>query len=883
MKITQFMAFQKRINHLKQVKPNFLVVVGEESTEENEVIKIYNLDKIDSKTEEFQLVKSYQIFPKNTKIQPSPITCLDVSQDFSCLALGLGNGNIILYQGDLARGKANVKVFGSKDGLYINGLAFRRVDSGYSLFYATTNSTYVLNIYKTIEQVEIDKSGCDVGCFTTSHEGDLVLGRKDGIFTLNQDGKLNSYSFEGKKISIQWFRTYLVVLSSELNKKNNIEQIVTIYDLANKYIALKFASEKSLNMILIQEWGVLYAIIQEKVQDGKSQKMFQLVEKDTQTKLNHLFQKKQYQLAIELVKSQQLDYAYVVDSFCKFGDHLYSEKKFDEAMKQYLETIGHLEPSYVIRKYLDAQRIHNLTHYLETLHEKKLATANHTTLLLNCYTKLKDEKKEKLDNFIKNNSQLNYDVETAIKVFRQVGYIQHALTLAKKHEEHEWFLKIQIEDLQKEEEGSKKKKNYKKALKHIESLEYSKVEKYTKLYGKVLVSQLPKQTTNLMIRLCTNYLPTPPKEKNRSVRMEGSGRQAKTEDFIHCFSNSSECLLVFLENVIQRKPQQQTIVYNTLIELYLKFMDSTKPIDIDTEKDEKYNYDIPPVDETFTKLTFKEKILFLIDHSDSNYDTEHVLVLVQSYGFREGILKMYEKLSLHYDIVQYYMEVKDHENLIQSCIKYGSNDPNMWIQVLSYFANENEPYEKEILQILSKIEKDDILPPLLVIQILSKQKTSLGVIKDYLAVKLKSEQLVINEDLEKIKEHQTETNRMRAEIEQLKTSAKIFQLAACSFCNNTLELPAVHFMCGHSFHQRCLNDLDECSQCQKKNKEILQLKKRFEESLDQHELFFKELKRKPNEGFSVVSEYFGRGIFKSQMNDDQSHLEGGSRRELFDE
>jgi len=38
---------------------------------------------------------------------------------------------------------------------------------------------------------------------------------------------------------------------------------------------------------------------------------------------------------------------------------------YDGAMRQYLRTIGRLEPSYVIRKFLDAQRIHNLTSYLQ--------------------------------------------------------------------------------------------------------------------------------------------------------------------------------------------------------------------------------------------------------------------------------------------------------------------------------------------------------------------------------------------------------------------------------------------------------------------------------------------------------------------------------------
>ena len=48
------------------------------------------------------------------------------------------------------------------------------------------------------------------------------------------------------------------------------------------------------------------------------------------------------------------------------------------------------------------------------------ATADHTTLLLNCYTKLKDV--DKLDQFLRGNGaadsapSLNFDVETAVKV-----------------------------------------------------------------------------------------------------------------------------------------------------------------------------------------------------------------------------------------------------------------------------------------------------------------------------------------------------------------------------------------------------------------------------------------------------------------------------------
>ncbi|EDO40102.1 predicted protein, partial [Nematostella vectensis] len=191
---------------------------------------------------------------------------------------------------------------------------------------------------------------------------------------------------------------------------------------------------------VLSEWGNLYVLTMDK-------KIFQLEEKPTQTKLEILFKKNLYALAISK------------------GDH-------DGAIQEYIKTIGHLEPSYVIRKvshldlsyvirkFLDAQRIHNLTAYLQALHEHGLANTDHTTLLLNCYTKLKDV--SKLDEFIMSEKELNFDVETAIKVCRQAGYFKHAVNLANKFEQHDWYLKIQLEDLH----------DYQKALEYIAQLDF---------------------------------------------------------------------------------------------------------------------------------------------------------------------------------------------------------------------------------------------------------------------------------------------------------------------------------------------------------------------------------------------------------------------------
>jgi len=52
------------------------------------------------------------------------------------------------------------------------------------------------------------------------------------------------------------------------------------------------------------------------------------------------------------------------------GDALYARRDYGAAVAEYCETVGQLEPSYVIRRFLDAQRIHNLAAYLAHLHAK---------------------------------------------------------------------------------------------------------------------------------------------------------------------------------------------------------------------------------------------------------------------------------------------------------------------------------------------------------------------------------------------------------------------------------------------------------------------------------------------------------------------------------
>ena len=90
---------------------------------------------------------------------------------------------------------------------------------------------------------------------------------------------------------------------------------------------------------------------------------------------------------------------------------------------------------------------------------------------------------------------------------------------------------------------------------------------------------------------------------------------------------------------------------------------------------------------------------------------------------------------------------------------------------------------------------------------------------------------------------------------------KVFQLSKCSACHNPLELPSVHFLCMHSFHQACLADDEHaCPVCAPQRRRMQQHVQQQQQRAHQHDEFFKQLEQ-AEDGFTSIAEYFGRGMF----------------------
>ena len=233
-------------------------------------------------------------------------------------------------------------------------------------------------------------------------------------------------------------------------------------------------------------------------------------------------------------------------------------------------------------------------------------------------------------------------MEVAIKVCRQAGYNEHALELAKTHGLHHWYLQIALEDL----------KNYKEGLEYISALAFQNAERNMKKYGSLLMKHLPRETTDLLKTLCTDYRP-----KNAPIitekMLEGQEEvqlRSNPDDFLHLFIRNNIGVLDFLESMIKSRPNDcSEIVYNNLLEHYL------------------HHYTSLDASEKSKAKPLEDKIMAVLSNPKLSYDNDHALVLCQLHNFLRGTLHLYERKGLHSQILKLHIELGDVEAALDTC------------------------------------------------------------------------------------------------------------------------------------------------------------------------------------------------------------------------
>ncbi|KAG7448346.1 uncharacterized protein BT62DRAFT_947390 [Guyanagaster necrorhizus] len=953
-----------RVTHMVERK-RILVTLGEEDAIRSPILKIWDLENTDKRSGSPLLLRSVKVQLSN---RPHPVSTIALSASLSYLAIGLGDGTVLLYR-HLDQSLTNStgltslpkpRTVHESPTEPITGLDFREPSEdspNLYLFVVTTNR--VLSYQASgrgsgAAAVVVDEVGTGLGLATMDYRGKgIVVARDEAIYVCGTDGRGACWAYEGHKSSIHTHHSYVVIVSppflptasaASATVRNFVARTtnagdsditkVTLFDPENKLVAYTGAFTEGVREV-ISAWGHLYVLSN----DGN---LFALREKPTSEKLDMLYTRSLYPLALNLAKTQGLDESSVAGIHQQYGNHLYNKGEYDAAMQQFIQTIGHLQPSYVIRKFLDAQRIHNLVNYLQELHSLGLANSDHTTLLLNTYTKLKDV--SRLDSFIKTESRRNstdsdelpFDLETAIRVCRQAGYFDHASYLAKKYERHEDYLRIQIEDAE----------NYKDALLYLRKLGADAAESNLARYGRAMLANLPVETTQLLIDLCTtssgtlspepeealttasktttagpsylSYLAlnrapvvdvpppspsiktvkpgdvasqkesthetsrpsTPPPSSPTAVKPARPApvKQLSPRMYFAHFVDHMDQFVIFLETVALRRWGQsidnlpslpppseppleekadqldQVAVWNTLLELYL-----TLPNPSETKNDTS--------DEA---KAFREKAMRVLNSDTIPYDPTHALILCSSRGYTEGLMLLWERMGMYEDVLRFWMDREKEgtapgasTEVIKHLKQYGSGNPQLYPLVLRFLTSTPallSRHQEDVKDVLEHINKEGIMPPLGVIQVLSRNSVaSVGLVKEWLMTRITEARSEIQADQEWTSSYRMETATKLKQVQDLSDPdhPRVFHVTRCSTCGGQLDLPSVHFMCNHSYHQRCLMDNDtECPKCAREYSVIREIRRNNERLADQHELFLSEVREN---GFKAVAEGFGRG------------------------
>lgn len=900
------------ILHLKYlVGTSLLLSVGTKQGSPT-LVHLWDLEKRDKKTDEPHCHSTVTV--NNGTTNTFPLSAFAISKDYSVMAFGFAEGTVILVRGDIIhdRGARQRHIYTSSGP--ITGLSFYSTpdDNNPPVLFATSVNQ-VITLPTTGRnsgepETVLEKSkGAALGCVSQTDLGELVIARDEGIqyYTTKQRGV--SFVLETSKKMLTTYGRFLVIISNIAAASSLTSSLIDsgstrifIIDTLNKLIAYSGQIPLGVKHMFVQ-WSRINIISS----DGT---LYAVQEKDLAQRLDILKQRNLYDIALSMLNNLNISDSRVDHLHRDYGDFLYNEGDPDGALAHYISSIDLGETSQIILKYRDPQYINNLTLYLEALHEKGLAKKEHTTLLLNSYAKLKDM--DKLRTFVSQNGygseDANFDYDTAIKICRQAGYNTLAAYLAQRVGDSDLTVQIKLRDLE----------DYGGTLSYIKSLNVADALRNLIQHSRQLLKVLPVDTTALLISIFTGrFVPvhqeitiSPPKAEPdvasalaapvlHSYRafvnyLANRGGEEPSQDaesdsksshsgnstippgptyqpprprlIFSSFVDHPYEFVIFLEACIERyhefgaDDKSKMDLISTLFEMYLTL--GTKATN---EEDRKH---------------WEAKAKELGTSAKGKVDQNTILLISQLMSYTDGeILAQEDTDGFQIDLFRSRVAAKDVKGAIDVLHKYGEQETELYCLALSFFISSEEIFNQagndEFQTVLEKISDHKLMAPLQIIQILSSNSvTKVGHVREYLIKLVTNERAEIERNNKLAESYRKESQTKKQEIDKLLTEARVVQYSECSSCGQTLDLPAVHFACKHSYHQRCLNNFGvdvsadgfdaQCPKCLGELQGIKAIRKAQEDLADRNELFFSSLKEGDNK-FKVLTDFFGRGALTS--------------------
>lgn len=138
-----------------------------------------------------------------------------------------------------------------------------------------------------------------------------------------------------------------------------------VFDRTNKFFAY-FNNSFTKVFCMCHDEEHIYALVET---DNNLKQIIKLKEKDNKDKFDTFYKKSFFDTAFEYAKSLNYDKKKISEISRRHAYHLYQKEDYAKSIEQYILTINHLDPSYVIQLFLDGSKLEYLIMYLEALHK----------------------------------------------------------------------------------------------------------------------------------------------------------------------------------------------------------------------------------------------------------------------------------------------------------------------------------------------------------------------------------------------------------------------------------------------------------------------------------------------------------------------------------
>lgn len=374
-----------------------------------------------------------------------------------------------------------------------------------------------------------------------------------------------------------------------------------------------------------------------------------LVEKTTPDKIDLLLQKNLYSAAISMAYADPQFYRPedITALYRRYAEHLYRKGDFSSSMDQYILTIGSLESSHVIFRFLDAPKIPLVVKYLEALRARGLSSAVHDELLRTCYLKLNDP-------------------ESAGKIIVRSGSSINGVSFPLNPDGTEAPSVPISRNIHASDDPSE-------MLSAICSLEAPEAAEALVRHGSLIARSLPRETAGVVIALCDGtYSPT-------ALADAAAGRPSMSDSqkdnaykypfnlFSNAFQENPKLLRLILSHCRRNQCVLTPTLRRTLLELTLDEWSAAKRTG----------------DSHVERTRHMEAMMMLSDHHDiGDYEA---LVIVQAAEFSDGEMLLYEKLNMVPMLIEQYA-ASGTERARRQMLAMCERDPELCPEVLAHFV-----------------------------------------------------------------------------------------------------------------------------------------------------------------------------------------------------